>query len=458
MCAMLLTQPPDPRDDYSGAERFHPDKVDKVRLLRMTVTHDLCEALAGDITPYCNADLVASKHQKEDQAMQAIRKVVGDPLGSELYELWKEREVMLKERVLQTARQVLMLLQNCMLSMSDNRQMMQQTRPKTLQNVKRAHTRFVHGCFFVTAFMCEESWEQALLPQYKAVERYQRYAQEEVEMLQTVANAGNRPQELPELFGLFVHSGLKCQHACVAMEVMGPSAWSVAERCRGNRLPWPILVAAFRDTLTGLDYLHRTCSDIKPENILFTFTKGSRMDCLMQSFRSQPLRRCGRMQLIDLALEEGSDATFGLVDLGNSCYTDRHIALNITTLEYKPVEVIMNAGYDTAADIWSLGCTIYELATGRYLFDPRHAQARPKALQARDCFPQEPEHLAQIVELLGPLPYSLLVRSRRLRAFLSPPNDLDQDGGMFAARRLYRLCSHFAWRIGHVFDRDVAVH
>ena len=29
MCAMLLTQPPDPRDDYSGAERFHPDKVQK---------------------------------------------------------------------------------------------------------------------------------------------------------------------------------------------------------------------------------------------------------------------------------------------------------------------------------------------------------------------------------------------------------------------------------------------
>lgn len=36
-----------------------------MRLLRMTVTHDLCEALAGDITPYCNPSLVASKHEKE---------------------------------------------------------------------------------------------------------------------------------------------------------------------------------------------------------------------------------------------------------------------------------------------------------------------------------------------------------------------------------------------------------
>lgn len=45
MCAMLLSQPADPRDDYTvaGAEKFHPDKVDKVKLLRMAVTHDLCE-------------------------------------------------------------------------------------------------------------------------------------------------------------------------------------------------------------------------------------------------------------------------------------------------------------------------------------------------------------------------------------------------------------------------------
>ena len=96
MCALLLSQPADPRDDYaSGGDdvaRFLPDRIDTTKLLRMALTHDLCESLAGDVTPFCDPTLVAGKHDKEDQAMVAIREVVGDPLGRELYGLWKEYE------------------------------------------------------------------------------------------------------------------------------------------------------------------------------------------------------------------------------------------------------------------------------------------------------------------------------------------------------------------------------
>lgn len=95
MCAMLVTtQPADDRDDYTlpEAAKFHPAKVNCSKLLRMAVTHDLCEALAGDITPFCDPSVVASKYDKEEKAMEAIRKVVGDPLGLELFELWREYE------------------------------------------------------------------------------------------------------------------------------------------------------------------------------------------------------------------------------------------------------------------------------------------------------------------------------------------------------------------------------
>jgi putative hydrolase of HD superfamily len=44
------------------------------------------------VTPFCDAGAVASKHDKEKAAMEEIRKIVGDPLGKELYELWNEYE------------------------------------------------------------------------------------------------------------------------------------------------------------------------------------------------------------------------------------------------------------------------------------------------------------------------------------------------------------------------------
>ena len=73
--------------------KFHPHKkVNQTKLLKMALTHDLCEALAGDITPFCSKELVMSKHDKEKQSMKQIQDIIGDSLGKELYELWHEYE------------------------------------------------------------------------------------------------------------------------------------------------------------------------------------------------------------------------------------------------------------------------------------------------------------------------------------------------------------------------------
>jgi len=93
MCALLVTQPPDARDDYSGLKgRFHPSNVDGYRVLRMALTHDLCESLAGDVTPFCDASAIAAKEDNERIAMRKISEVVGYPLGKDLFDLWEEYE------------------------------------------------------------------------------------------------------------------------------------------------------------------------------------------------------------------------------------------------------------------------------------------------------------------------------------------------------------------------------
>lgn len=83
-----------------------------------------------------------------------------------------------------------------------------------------------------------------------------------------------------------------------------------------------------------------------------------------------------------------------IADLGNGCWVDHHFSTQIQTLQYRSPEVILGLYYNTSADIWSLACMLFELATGDFLFDPKGGTA----------FSKEDDHLAQMVEALGKMP------------------------------------------------------
>jgi serine/threonine protein kinase len=90
------------------------------------------------------------------------------------------------------------------------------------------------------------------------------------------------------------------------------------------------------------------------------------------------------------------DISIKIADLGNACWVDHHfIEEDIQTRQYRCLEVILGAGYNTAADIWSTACMAFELATGDYLFEPTNAG---------DDHYQDEDHVAHIIELLGPIP------------------------------------------------------
>jgi len=66
--------------------------IDRDRLIRMALAHDLCESLAGDITP-CQKIPHEEKFRLEDAAMKHVKAALGDnPAGKELYQLWLEYE------------------------------------------------------------------------------------------------------------------------------------------------------------------------------------------------------------------------------------------------------------------------------------------------------------------------------------------------------------------------------
>ncbi|XP_071394493.1 LOW QUALITY PROTEIN: SRSF protein kinase 3-like [Centroberyx affinis] len=119
--------------------------------------------------------------------------------------------------------------------------------------------------------------------------------------------------------------------------------------------------------------------------------------------------------LLNLLTPQNADKIFiKIADLGNACWVHKHFTEDIQTCQYRSVEVLIGANYGTPADIWSTACMAFELATGEYLFEP----------QSGDTFSREEDHIAHIIELLGPLPSQFALSGRNSKRFFNHKGQL----------------------------------
>lgn len=109
-----------------------------------------------------------------------------------------------------------------------------------------------------------------------------------------------------------------------------------------------------------------------------------------------------------------------IADLGNACWVDRHFTEDIQTRQYRALEVLLGAGYDTSADIWSTACMAFELATGDYLFEPHSGED----------YTRDEDHLAHIIELLGEIPRRISQTGRNSKFFFNKKSELRHITGL----------------------------
>ncbi|KAI9887659.1 MAG: serine/threonine protein kinase, CMGC group [Watsoniomyces obsoletus] len=91
-----------------------------------------------------------------------------------------------------------------------------------------------------------------------------------------------------------------------------------------------------------------------------------------------------------------------IADLGNACWVSHHFTNDIQTRQYRSPEVILGAKWGASTDVWSMAAMVFELITGDYLFDP----------QSGTKYGKDDDHIAQIIELLGPFPKSLSISGK----------------------------------------------
>ena len=127
-----------------------------------------------------------------------------------------------------------------------------------------------------------------------------------------------------------------------------------------------------------------------------------------------PQQLVSEERIASLDIFNHRSVAYKLADLGNACWVEKHFSEDIQTRQYRSPEVLIASGYDTSADIWSFACMIFELVTGDYLFDPKGS----------DEFPRDEDHLALIMELLGPLPKSMISKGKKSSTYFNRRNEL----------------------------------
>ncbi|XP_059924965.1 SRSF protein kinase 2-like isoform X2 [Gadus macrocephalus] len=141
--------------------------------------------------------------------------------------------------------------------------------------------------------------------------------------------------------------------------------------------------------------------------------------------------------LVNLLKPENADKILiKIADLGNACWVNKHFSEDIQTCQYRSVEVLIGADYGPPADIWSTACMAFELATGEYLFEP----------QAADAFSRDEDHIAHIMELLGPLPTQFALSGTRSKHYFNRKGQLRRISKLKPWSLCEILQDKFEWR------------
>ena len=185
-------------------------------------------------------------------------------------------------------------------------------------------------------------------------------------------------------------------------------------------VPLSLVKPIVRQLLSGLDYMHHCGvihTDLKPENILVNLEcpetlieqdygcsskqllakLTSSSTTSSTSSASSTSSRCPISCSKPLCGIEKIKENIGIkiADLGNATYSHIHFTNQIQTRQYRSPEIILqHKTWGASTDLWSVGCIIFELITGDYLFDPHDGTS----------FSKDDDHLAQIIELLGEFP------------------------------------------------------
>jgi dual specificity tyrosine-phosphorylation-regulated kinase 2/3/4 len=185
----------------------------------------------------------------------------------------------------------------------------------------------------------------------------------ESEFLELLQTDGGPASHIVRLYDTVTFRG----YVCFALELHSANLFQVMRSRNFSGLALPDVKVIAREGAEALRFCHAkgvVHGDVKPENIVFTNARQN---------------------------------SITLIDFGSSAHLAQTVFTYIQSRFYRATEIVLGLRYDGKIDIWSLGCVLSELVTGRPLFEAEDEQ----------------ELIQKFVRLLGCPPMWMVQRGRR---------------------------------------------
>ena len=211
-------------------------------------------------------------------------------------------------------------------------------------------------------------------------------------------------------------------HLCLVFELLGMNLYEVLKKRQFRGLPLGVVQTMVRQAVLGARALGQKSivhCDLKPENIL-----------LVNDDDAESVMRAGESKRTAIQVEETSksaeattiagnsdgnddaslstitttvmaDQKIKLIDFGSACFEGQMSHTYIQSRFYRSPEVLIGLAYDSAIDMWSLGCVAAELFLGLPILPGVH----------------EHNQLGRISEMIGDTPDWMLDQGSKTSKF-----------------------------------------
>ena len=208
------------------------------------------------------------------------------------------------------------------------------------------------------------------------------------------------------LMHYFMHSS----HLCLVFEMLGPNLYELLKKRQFRGLPIDAVRTLVKQATEGIKLLGKrnvVHCDLKPENILMV---SNNVDDVIAECKAK------REQHLDIDVngnsspeksnnksnsKEDGKQYIKLIDFGSACFEGQTTHTYIQSRFYRSPEVLVGLPYDSAIDIWSLGCVAAELFLGLPILPGVH----------------EHDQLGRILEMVGNIPDWMLEQGSKSAKF-----------------------------------------